>query len=115
MTQTFDATVIGAGQSVSSLDDRMDEEGMKVAVIECKLFSGTCVNVGCVPTKTLVASTRSLGLPVTYDDFTRLVASSRKIVGKVMGPFRDRGLIRSSCKKIDFLDMGAPTKISESG
>ena len=88
---------------------------MKVAVIEFKLFSGTCVNVGRIPTKTLIASTHSLGLTAPHDDLARLVASSREIVGKVIVPFRDRGLIRSSCKKIDLLDMGAPTKISESG
>ena len=59
MTRSFDAIVIGTGQSGPSLADRMDDEGMKVAVIERKLFGGTCVNVGCVPTKTLVASARA--------------------------------------------------------
>ena len=58
MTQKFDAIVIGTGQSGPSVADRMDDEGMKVAVIERNLFGGTCVNVGCVPTKTLVASAR---------------------------------------------------------
>jgi len=54
--QTFDAIVIGAGQAGPSLAGRLTTAGMKVALIERKLFGGTCVNTGCMPTKTLVAS-----------------------------------------------------------
>jgi pyruvate/2-oxoglutarate dehydrogenase complex dihydrolipoamide dehydrogenase (E3) component len=56
MTTTFDAIVIGAGQAGPSLAGRLTAAGMKVAVVERKLFGGTCVNTGCIPTKTLVAS-----------------------------------------------------------
>ena len=56
MPTTFDAIVIGAGQSGPSLADRLVKSGLSVAVIERQHFGGTCVNVGCVPTKTLVAS-----------------------------------------------------------
>jgi pyruvate/2-oxoglutarate dehydrogenase complex dihydrolipoamide dehydrogenase (E3) component len=56
MIATFDAIVIGSGQSGPSLAERFAQEGMKVAIIERKYFGGTCVNTGCVPTKTLVAS-----------------------------------------------------------
>src|SRR5512134_2475267 len=56
MTQVFDAIVIGAGQAGPSLAGRLTVAGMKVALIERKLFGGTCVNTGCMPTKTLVAS-----------------------------------------------------------
>jgi len=59
MAQKFDAIVIGTGQAGPSVVARMSSEGMKVAVIERKLFGGTCVNVGCIPTKTLVASARA--------------------------------------------------------
>jgi pyruvate/2-oxoglutarate dehydrogenase complex dihydrolipoamide dehydrogenase (E3) component len=52
----FDAIIIGAGQAGPSLAGRLTGAGMKVAVIERKLFGGTCVNTGCMPTKTLVAS-----------------------------------------------------------
>ncbi len=52
----FDAIVIGAGQAGPPLAGRMTQAGMKVALIERKLFGGTCVNTGCIPTKTLVAS-----------------------------------------------------------
>jgi pyruvate/2-oxoglutarate dehydrogenase complex dihydrolipoamide dehydrogenase (E3) component len=52
----FDAIVIGAGQAGPSLARRLTAAGMQVALVERKLFGGTCVNTGCMPTKTLVAS-----------------------------------------------------------
>ncbi len=51
-----DAIIIGAGQAGPSLAGRLTEAGMRVALIERKLVGGTCVNTGCMPTKTLVAS-----------------------------------------------------------
>ncbi|MDQ6704641.1 MAG: FAD-containing oxidoreductase [Acidobacteriota bacterium] len=56
---SFDAIVIGTGQSGPPLAVRLAGAGWKVAVIERKLFGGTCVNTGCIPTKTLVASARA--------------------------------------------------------
>ncbi len=56
MNRSFDAIVIGAGQAGPFLAIRLGEAGMKVAIVERKLFGGTCVNTGCTPTKTLVAS-----------------------------------------------------------
>jgi len=56
MTRRFDAMILGAGQAGPSLADRLTRAGMTVALIERKLFGGTCVNTGCTPTKTLVAS-----------------------------------------------------------
>ena len=56
MTTRFDAIIIGTGQSGPSLAARLAGAGRKVAIIERKRFGGTCVNTGCVPTKTLVAS-----------------------------------------------------------
>ncbi len=52
----YDAIVVGTGQAGPSLVGRMASAGMKVAVVERKLFGGTCVNTGCIPTKTMVAS-----------------------------------------------------------
>ncbi len=52
----FDAIVVGAGQAGPALASRLSAAGQSVAVIERKLFGGTCVNTGCIPTKTLVAS-----------------------------------------------------------
>ena len=55
----FDAIILGAGQAGPSLADRLTRSGMKVALVERKLFGGTCVNTGCMPTKTLIASAQA--------------------------------------------------------
>src|SRR3974390_243468 len=52
----YDAIIIGTGQAGPSLAGRLAQAGMKVAITERKLFGGTCVNTGCIPTKALVAS-----------------------------------------------------------
>jgi pyruvate/2-oxoglutarate dehydrogenase complex dihydrolipoamide dehydrogenase (E3) component len=59
MATKYDAIVIGTGQAGPSLAVRLANSGMKVAIIERKRFGGTCVNTGCIPTKTLVASARA--------------------------------------------------------
>jgi pyruvate/2-oxoglutarate dehydrogenase complex dihydrolipoamide dehydrogenase (E3) component len=69
MATKFDAIVIGTGQAGPSLAARMTQEGMKVAIIERKLFGGTCVNTGCIPTKTLVASARAAHVARRAADF----------------------------------------------
>jgi pyruvate/2-oxoglutarate dehydrogenase complex dihydrolipoamide dehydrogenase (E3) component len=56
MSRNFDAIIIGAGQAGPALAGRLTAAGMSVALIERHLFGGTCVNTGCMPTKTLVAS-----------------------------------------------------------
>jgi pyruvate/2-oxoglutarate dehydrogenase complex dihydrolipoamide dehydrogenase (E3) component len=56
MTQRFDAIIIGTGQAGPALAARLSGAGMRVAIIERGRFGGTCVNTGCIPTKTLVAS-----------------------------------------------------------
>ncbi|WP_418002498.1 FAD-containing oxidoreductase [Mycobacterium sp. PDNC021] len=52
----FDAIIVGAGQAGPPLAGRLVDAGRTVAVVERKLVGGTCVNYGCIPTKTLVAS-----------------------------------------------------------
>jgi pyruvate/2-oxoglutarate dehydrogenase complex dihydrolipoamide dehydrogenase (E3) component len=52
----YDAIIIGTGQAGPSLAERLAKSGMHVAVIERGHFGGTCVNNGCTPTKTLIAS-----------------------------------------------------------
>ncbi len=52
----YDAIIIGTGQSGPALARRLTAAGREVAIIERKLFGGTCVNTGCTPTKTLAAS-----------------------------------------------------------
>ena len=58
MTQAFDAIVVGAGQSGPFLAVKLAGAGRKVALIEREHLGGTCVNDGCTPTKTLVASAK---------------------------------------------------------
>jgi len=56
MSDRYDAIVVGAGQAGPPLAARLDKEGLKTALIERRRLGGTCVNDGCIPTKTLVAS-----------------------------------------------------------
>ncbi len=75
MTLRFDAIVVGAGQAGPSLAGRLTAAGMKVAIIERKLFGGTCVNTGCMPTKTLVASAYAAHLARRGADYGVSIAS----------------------------------------
>ncbi|MGB6763161.1 FAD-containing oxidoreductase [Mycobacterium sp.] len=62
MTRRFDAIVVGAGQAGPPLAGRLTAAGHTVAMVERKLIGGTCVNTGCIPTKTLVASAQAAHL-----------------------------------------------------
>jgi pyruvate/2-oxoglutarate dehydrogenase complex dihydrolipoamide dehydrogenase (E3) component len=62
VTEKFDAIIVGAGQAGPPLAGRLTQAGHKVVVIERKLVGGTCVNYGCIPTKTLVASAHAARL-----------------------------------------------------
>lgn len=77
MVTKFDAIIVGAGQAGPPLAGRLTAAGQSVAVIERKLVGGTCVNTGCIPTKTLVASAhtahtarRSADYGITTGDVT---------------------------------------------
>jgi pyruvate/2-oxoglutarate dehydrogenase complex dihydrolipoamide dehydrogenase (E3) component len=65
----FDAIVIGTGQSGPALAHRLAEAGQRVAIVERKRFGGTCVNNGCIPTKTLIASARAAHVARRARDF----------------------------------------------
>ncbi|MDJ0863636.1 MAG: FAD-containing oxidoreductase [Gammaproteobacteria bacterium] len=69
MSTNFDAIVIGTGQAGPALADRLGREGLKTAIIERHLLGGTCVNVGCIPTKTMVGSARVAYLARNAADF----------------------------------------------
>ncbi len=79
MTGRFDAIIIGAGQAGPSLADRLTRAGMTVALIERKLFGGTCVNTGCTPTKTLVASAYAAHLARRGRDYGVILDSPIRI------------------------------------
>ena len=69
MTKQFDAIVIGTGQAGPNLARRLAAAGRKVAIVERKLFGGTCVNTGCIPTKTMVASAYAAHMARRAADF----------------------------------------------
>ena len=95
-TEVFDAIVIGSGQGGNPLAKAMGEAGWKTALIERKFIGGTCVNVGCTPTKTLVATARVAYLARRAGDFgvnagpvsvgmPKVIARKREIVDKSRG------------------------------
>ncbi len=68
MTQ-YDAIIIGTGQAAPMLAIRLSNAGYRVAVIERHLFYGTCLNTGCIPTKTMIASARAAHLARNGADY----------------------------------------------
>jgi pyruvate/2-oxoglutarate dehydrogenase complex dihydrolipoamide dehydrogenase (E3) component len=75
MTTRYDAIVIGTGQSGPPLAARLGQEGLKTAIIERALVGGTCVNVGCIPTKTLIGSAKAAYMARRAADFGVLIDS----------------------------------------
>jgi pyruvate/2-oxoglutarate dehydrogenase complex dihydrolipoamide dehydrogenase (E3) component len=67
--KSYDAIIIGAGQAGAPLAGRLAAEGREVALVERKFLGGTCVNAGCKPTKTLVASARAGHMAFRAYDF----------------------------------------------
>src|SRR6187402_74942 len=65
----YDAIIIGAGQAGSPLAKKLAGAGWKVAIIERQWVGGTCVNTGCTPTKTLIASGRVASLIARSDEY----------------------------------------------
>jgi pyruvate/2-oxoglutarate dehydrogenase complex dihydrolipoamide dehydrogenase (E3) component len=56
--ESFDAIVLGTGQSGPAVAEALGSSGLSIAVVEKALFGGSCVNYGCIPTKALVASAK---------------------------------------------------------
>jgi pyruvate/2-oxoglutarate dehydrogenase complex dihydrolipoamide dehydrogenase (E3) component len=75
MSNAYDAIIVGTGQAGGPLAGRLSEAGMKVAIVERKLFGGTCVNTGCTPTKTMVASAYAAHLARRAADFGVVINS----------------------------------------
>src|SRR5713226_2394911 len=98
MAEQFDAIVIGAGQAGPALCARLDKEGLKTALIERKLLGGTCVNNGCIPTKTLVASARAAHVARRGSEFGFSAGEIRVDMRAVKG--RKDGVVKHST---DFL------------
>jgi pyruvate/2-oxoglutarate dehydrogenase complex dihydrolipoamide dehydrogenase (E3) component len=78
-SQHFDAIVIGTGQGGGPLAVKLAESGRRTAVIERHLFGGTCVNVGCTPTKTYVASARAAHVARHAGDYGVIVEGEVRV------------------------------------
>jgi pyruvate/2-oxoglutarate dehydrogenase complex dihydrolipoamide dehydrogenase (E3) component len=96
MITTYDAIVIGTGQAGPSLAVRLAGTGMKVAIIERKRFGGTCVNNGCIPTKTLVASARAAHVARRASEYGVMIDSSITVDMKKVKERKDAVVRRSS-------------------
>ena len=90
MTRKFDAIIIGAGQAGPPLAGRLSAAGMKVALVERKLFGGTCVNTGCTPTKALVASAYAAHIARRAGDYGVTVGGSVGIDMKAVKARKDK-------------------------
>lgn len=91
MPRSFDAIIVGAGQAGPALANRLTGAGKTVAIVERHLVGGTCVNTGCKPTKTLVASAYAaqlarrgaeygVGLGEVSIDMPTVAARARKVI-----------------------------------
>ena len=96
MATKYDAIVIGTGQAGPSLAVRLAGTGMKVAIIERKRFGGTCVNNGCIPTKTLVASARAAHVARRAGDYGVTIPGSIAVDMKKVKMRKDAVVRQSS-------------------
>jgi pyruvate/2-oxoglutarate dehydrogenase complex dihydrolipoamide dehydrogenase (E3) component len=95
----FDAIVVGAGQAGPAIAARCAREGLRTAVIERGPFGGTCVNNGCVPTKTLVASARAIHLARRGAEFGFSAGSVVADMARVKA--RKDGIVRASREGVE--------------
>lgn len=100
MAKKYDAIVIGTGQAGPSLAARLAAAGMRVAVIERKRFGGTCVNNGCIPTKTLVASARAAQVAKRAADFGVMIDGQIHVDMKRVKARKD-GVVERSHKGVE--------------
>jgi pyruvate/2-oxoglutarate dehydrogenase complex dihydrolipoamide dehydrogenase (E3) component len=76
---SYDAIIIGTGQAGPPLAERLTQAGMKVAIVERQAFGGTCVNTGCIPTKTLVASAYAAHMARRVGEFGVMLAGEPRV------------------------------------
>src|SRR6476646_2185051 len=92
----FDAIIIGTGQAGPSLASRFSAAGMTVAIIERQKFGGTCVNNGCIPTKTLVASAYAAHVARRGPEYGFAVDGDVKVDMKRVKARKDKIVARSN-------------------
>ncbi|MGH9672091.1 MAG: FAD-containing oxidoreductase [Bryobacteraceae bacterium] len=90
MPTRFDSIIIGTGQAGPPLAQRLTSAGMKVAVIERGRFGGTCVNTGCIPTKTMVASAYAASMARRAADYGVAISGSISVDMKQVKARKDR-------------------------
>src|SRR5258706_15119427 len=90
MSAAYDAIVIGSGQAGPFLAARLAGAGMRTALIEREHWGGTCVNDGCMPTKTLVASARAAHIARRAADFGVTISGSVGVDMKAVKARKDR-------------------------
>src|SRR5947209_3200078 len=86
----FDAIIIGTGQAGPGLANRLTSAGMRVAIIERGRFGGTCVNTGCIPTKTMVASAYAAHMARRAADYGVCIGSQVTVDMKQVKARKDR-------------------------
>ena len=96
MPATYDAIIIGTGQSGPALANRLTRAGSRVAVVERKRFGGTCVNTGCIPIKTLVASAQAAHVARRAADFGVVLGSPVRVDMKRVKARKDAVVRRSN-------------------
>lgn len=98
----YDAIVIGTGQAGPSLAAKLAGAGQKVAIIERHRFGGTCVNTGCIPTKTLVASARTAHVARRAKDYGVDIEGSIRVDMKRVKERKDKvaGASRTGVEKM---------------
>ena len=93
---TYDAIIIGTGQAGPTLAVRLAGAGMKAAIVERKLFGGTCVNNGCIPTKALIASAHAAHIARRAAEYGVAIDGSIAIDMKKVKERKDAIVRRSS-------------------
>jgi pyruvate/2-oxoglutarate dehydrogenase complex dihydrolipoamide dehydrogenase (E3) component len=99
VTAHFDAIIVGAGQAGPPLAGRLTAAGQRVAIVERKLIGGTCVNNGCIPTKTLVASAHAAHLAHRSGEFGVATGSVSVDMAKVKA--RKDGIMLADRKGVE--------------
>jgi pyruvate/2-oxoglutarate dehydrogenase complex dihydrolipoamide dehydrogenase (E3) component len=94
-SEAFDAIIIGAGQAGPALANRLTGAGMAVAVIERHQVGGTCVNVGCTPTKAMIASAKVANLIARSRDYG-LILQDESVVDMAMVNTRVAAIVTAS-------------------
>ena len=95
MPRSFNAIVIGSGQAGPPLAVRLAKAGMQVALIERKFFGGTCVNTGCIPTKTMVASAYSARMAHRASEYGVIVEGAVSVDMKAVKARKDAISLKS--------------------